>query len=136
MTVGKQTLVIDGSRFSDFAGFVREFSANLVDFEWHGSLDAFTDILRGGCGTPDGGFILQWTFSDRSRAALGYDSKALWLEQALTGCHESNRDSIRQRLSAAERNEGPTLFDDLVALIRRHGPDGPEFDSAVDLVLL
>jgi Barstar (barnase inhibitor) len=129
-------LVIDGSRISDFPEFVREFSDLLLDFSWHGSLDALDDILRGGCGTPDGGFVLQWRFSGRSRIALGYDAKASWLQQTLTTCHESNRDSIRRQLADAKQGEGPTLFDDLVGLIRRHGPCGAEPDSAVDLELL
>jgi len=45
---------IDGASFDDFEGFVREFSGKLNDFAWLGSLDAFNDILRGGCGTPEG----------------------------------------------------------------------------------
>jgi hypothetical protein len=108
----------------------------LLDFSWHGSLDAFNDILRGACGTPDGGFVLRWWFSDCSRIALGYDAKASWLQQTLTTCHESNRDSMCRQLADAKRGEGPTLFDDLVELIRRHGRGGAEPDSAVDLELL
>lgn len=67
----KPVLVIDGSQFEDLDGFAREFSKFLNDWEWHGNLDAFNDILRGGFGTPEGGFVLRWTNSDRSSEALG-----------------------------------------------------------------
>ena len=66
-------LVIDGERFTDVAGFIDEISGLLVDFTWNGSLDAFDDILSGGCGTPDGGFVLRWEHSEESRLALGAD---------------------------------------------------------------
>jgi RNAse (barnase) inhibitor barstar len=64
-------LVIDGARFSSFEGFAREFSRLLRDHTWRGNLDAFNDILRGGFGTPDGGWVLRWVNSDLSRTALG-----------------------------------------------------------------
>ena len=69
-------LVIDGATFRDFEGFQRAFSAFLNDYEWHGNLDAFDDILSGGFGTPESGWILRWLNSDLSREALGYDAAA------------------------------------------------------------
>jgi hypothetical protein len=65
-------LVVDGAVFSDFQGFVHEFTRLLDDYTWHGSLDAFNDILRGGFGTPEGGWALRWVNSELSRAALGH----------------------------------------------------------------
>jgi hypothetical protein len=41
-------LIIDGDRLDDLDDFAREFSALLEDHTWHGNLDAFNDILRGG----------------------------------------------------------------------------------------
>lgn len=35
-------------------------------------LDAFNDILRGGFGTPEGGFVLRWARSEISRKNLSY----------------------------------------------------------------
>lgn len=40
---------------------------------WGHNLDAFNDILRGGFGTPDGGFVLRWVNSSLSRERLGKD---------------------------------------------------------------
>jgi hypothetical protein len=61
-------LVIDGAAFSDFAGFAREFTRLLDDYTWSGNLEAFKDILRGGFGTPEDGWILRWLNSKLSSA--------------------------------------------------------------------
>jgi hypothetical protein len=71
VAAAKPVLVMDGSRFTDLDGFAREFSRFLTDYEWHGNLDAFNDILGGGFGTPEGGFVLRWLHSDESRDRLG-----------------------------------------------------------------
>lgn len=67
----KPVLLIDGARFTDLAGFAEEFSRLLTDHTWRGNLNAFNDILGGGFGTPERGFVLRWENSDRSRQALG-----------------------------------------------------------------
>jgi len=128
-------LVVDGAAFTDFAGFAREFSRLLSDTEWHGNLDAFNDLLRGGYGTPADGWILRWRNSDLSRAALGYDATVERLEQLLRTCHPSNRPGIAARIDAARRGEGPTLFDEIVDIIRAHGPGGDEAEDGVVLEL-
>ena len=84
-------LVIDGAVFSDFEGFAREFSRLLDDHVWRGNLDAFNDILRGGFGTPEGGWVLRWLNSDVSRVVLGHQAMIEWLEDVLLTCHPSNR---------------------------------------------
>jgi hypothetical protein len=38
------------------------------------AVDAFNDILRGGFGTPDEGFVVVWENSDQSRQVLGYQA--------------------------------------------------------------
>jgi hypothetical protein len=129
-------LIIDGSRFDDLPGFSREFSALLDDYTWTDSLDAFNDILRGGFGTPESGFVLRWLHSDRSRVALGWDATIEWLTRTLQRCHPSNRDHVSERLAQARRREGTTLFDWLVDIIRDHGPGGREPEDNVHLELL
>jgi hypothetical protein len=64
-------LVIDGAAFCGFEGFTREFSRLLHDYGWHGNLDAFNDILRGGFGTPDGQWTLRWLNSISTEQAAG-----------------------------------------------------------------
>jgi RNAse (barnase) inhibitor barstar len=63
MPDGKPVIMIDGAAFHDYEGFGREFSNHLDSDQWSGNLDAFNDILRGGFGTPDGGFVFRWVNS-------------------------------------------------------------------------
>jgi hypothetical protein len=129
-------LVIDGAAFGDFEGFQREFSLLLEDYAWQGNLDAFNDILRGGFGTPESGFMLRWLNSDLSVRALGYEATRRHLEGLLQTCHPSNVDHVRQRIDTARRGEGPTLFDEIVEIIRGHGSGGDEEEDGVVLELL
>lgn len=122
-------LVIDGAAFTDLDGFAREFSKLLCHHRWKGNLDAFNDILRGGFGTPEVGWVFRWLNSDSSRSALGYDATIEWLEGVLRTCHPSNRSQVTAELRAAQRGEGRTLFDMIVEIIRYHGPGGPEAED-------
>jgi RNAse (barnase) inhibitor barstar len=57
----KKRLEIDGAHFSNLDGFYDEVSKILEpDIFWGRNLNAFNDILRGGFGTPEGGFVLVW----------------------------------------------------------------------------
>jgi hypothetical protein len=129
-------LVIDGALFSDLDGFAREFSRLLCNYTWRGNLDAFNDLLRGGFGTPANGWVLRWLDSESSRAALGYEATIRRLEQLLLTCHSSNRLAIEAWISSARRGEGPTLFDEIVEIIRDHGPGGSESEDGVVLELV
>jgi hypothetical protein len=129
-------LVIDGANFADFDGFAREFSRLLRNYAWRGNLDAFNDLLRGGFGTPEHGWVLRWLNSEPSRAALGYEETARRLEGLLLTCHPSQRPNIRARINSARRGEGPTLFDEIVDIIRVHGPGGNESEDGVLLELI
>ncbi len=132
---GLPIISIDGANFDDFEGFVREFNTHLSDYTWTGNLDAFNDILRGGFGTPDGGFVFEWLHSDESRSALGWSATIRWLKESLRVCHPTNRLSVRKRLMLARIHRGSTLFDWLVEIIRVHGPIGLEADNNVLLRL-
>lgn len=132
---GLPVFVVDGATFDDFAGFQRVVTALLDNYSWTGSLDAFNDILRGGFGTPENGWIWQWVNADLSRGALGYPATAARLQEILQTCHPANRREIAERLRAAELGEGPTLFDELVEIIKSHGPGGAEAEDCVFLEL-
>lgn len=129
----RPVLIVDGARFSDFEGFAREFSELLSGYTWRGNLDALNDILRGGYGTPEHGWVLRWVRSDLSRVALGHQEMARWLEGLLPQAHPSNHAGIEARLRRARDGTGPTLFDEIVEIIREHGPGGSE--QADDIVL-
>jgi RNAse (barnase) inhibitor barstar len=132
----KPQLTIDGERFGDLQGFYDEVSQQLIPgADWGRNLDAFNDILRGGFGIPDGGFVLCWRNSDRSRRALGYEETVRWLEDRVVHAHPSNREYFTRRLADARCHRGQTLFDALIEIIRIHGAGGAESEDGVDLVL-
>jgi hypothetical protein len=105
-------LIIDGAGFCDFEGFTREFSRLLDHDTWRGNLDAFNDILHGGFGTPENGWILRWLDSETSRTALGHEATRQWLERDLLTCYPSRRSNIEAKLreertgSTADRSSG------------------------------
>jgi hypothetical protein len=87
---------------------------------WRGNLDAFNDMLAGGFGTPDDGFILIWRNSAISKEKLGYAETVEWYEIMIQHCHPSNVKAITRRLEHARDNVGYTLFDKLVEIINDH----------------
>jgi hypothetical protein len=132
---GLPVLTIDGRTFSDFDGFAREFTGLLRNYTWRGNLDAFNDLLRGGFGTPDNGWVLKWVNAELSWSALGYDATILRLQELLQRCDPSNRSTIQARIRQAERHKGLTLFDEIVDIIREHGPGCGESEDGVLLEL-
>ena len=127
---------IDGARFTTLEEFFEEVSRVLIPGAHLGhNLDAFNDILRGGFGAPDGGFTLVWKNSALSRQALGYPETVRQLQSRLARCHPSNREHFARELERAKRQEGPTVFDWLVEIIRVHGRGGAEEEDNVELIL-
>ena len=128
---------IDGTRFSTLEEFFAEFSRVVL----HGfdpllsNLDAFDDVLSGGCGTPDGGFTLRWKNHKLSRQRLGYAETVRQLELRLARCHPTNRPQVAEDLKHAQGDQGPTAFDWLAEIIRDHGPGGCYATDGVDLLL-
>jgi len=113
--------VIDGAAFTTLAEAAAEFTAALgLVSPWHGNLDAFHDILRGGFGTPSDVFVLIWRHSNLSSARLGYGETTKWIEERVRNCHPDNVPHMQKLLSAARRGEGQTLFEMLVEIIRDH----------------
>ena len=129
-----KTYRIDGERFATLEEFFEEISRVLIPGStWGHNLDAFNDILRGGFGTPGGGFILIWENSEVSKKRGGYPETVRQLERRLDRCHPANQPSVKSELSNARNNKGNTVFDWLVEIIGVHGVGGPE---AVDNVIL
>src|SRR5688572_6749974 len=134
--MAKTVYEIDGRDFSTLEEFYDVVSRVLIpNAEWGRNLDAFNDILRGGFGTPEDGFVLRWTHSGLSQERLGYAETARQLERRLGRCHPLNREIVRSDLERARKNEGPTVYDWLVEIIRVHGAGGEEQEDAVELEL-
>ncbi len=133
--MGKPVLELDGARFETLEGFYDEVSRVLIPgADWGRNLDAFNDILRGGFGTPEGGFVLRWLRAGLSRVRLGHPETVRQLERRLALCHPSNRERVAEDLERARRGEGETVFDWLVEIVRDHGPGGRESRDGVEIV--
>ncbi len=132
----KREYQIDGHLFSDLQGFFDQISVHVIPgVQWGRNLDAFNDILRGGFGTPDEGFVLVWNNSAKSRKMLGYKETVTQLEGFLNRCHPENRDDVAKDLDQAKHNNGSTVFDWLVEIIEVHCRGGDEEDDGVELRL-
>jgi hypothetical protein len=113
---------IDGLRFSTLAEFFDEIGrVMLPGVDWGKSLDAFADVLSGGFGTPEEGYIIRWANSHISRQRLGYAETVRELQFWLAHCHPTGREAILKRLDDARRHQGATVFDWLVEIIEREG---------------
>lgn len=133
----KPVIVIDGAEFDTLEGFYQHFADVALDGGyWGRNLDAFNDVLRGGFGTPEGGFVLEWRDHLLSQGRLGYPETVRQLSLKLARCHPDNVTYVIEDLSSAQRGEGTTVFDWLLEIIREHGLGGTEHEDGVDLVLL
>lgn len=132
----KKTYIIDGNEFSSLEEFAQHFSAVVLpEYCWNGNLDAFNDILRGGFGTPEEGFIIRWKNSVVSREALSYLETVRQLEKRLERCHPANKEEIFREIEAAKHLTGPTVFDWLKEIIEDHCAGGSQADVGVELIL-
>jgi RNAse (barnase) inhibitor barstar len=134
--MNKKTYTIDGAAFKTLEEFYDEISAKLIPgAKWGKNLDAFDDILYGGFGTPDEGFVLVWLNSEMSRERLGYPETIRHLEKRLDRCHPDNIPYVAAELATAKLGEGSTVFDWLVDIIKAHCPGGEEEKNGVELIL-
>ncbi|HVS38983.1 MAG TPA: barstar family protein [Gemmataceae bacterium] len=134
--MAKVVYEIDGREFGSLEEFYDLISRVLIPgTAWGRNLDAFNDILRGGFGTPDNGFVLRWKNVDVSRERLGYPETVRQLERILRNCLPANRHIYIAELERARNNAGPTVFDWLSDIIRIHCSDGVEKEDGVELIL-
>jgi RNAse (barnase) inhibitor barstar len=132
----KPSRTIDGTHFDTLEGFFLAFQDSVLDgAQWGSNLDAFNDVLRGGFGSPDGGFILIWKNHATSQERLGFKETVRQLERRLTGCHPANTQRVLSDLENAKSGVGTTVYDWLLEILRCHGPGGDEEEDGIDLVL-
>jgi RNAse (barnase) inhibitor barstar len=111
--------VIDGAEFASLDGFYDHVGTALgLGHGWGRNLNAFNDVLAWPALGRGGRYDLVWRNSEISRALLGHDAMADWLEKQGRLCHPSSVANLVKMLEAAKRREGPTLFDTLVEIIR------------------
>lgn len=131
-----ETLAIDGRRFSTLEGFYDEVERVLIPgASWGRNLNALNDVLRGGFGTPEEGFVLLWKHAALSRERLGHAETARMLRKSLVTCDQHAQTDLEKELAAAERGEGETVFDILLGILHTHGPGGEEAEDEVHVRL-
>jgi hypothetical protein len=130
-----EVIELDGALFETLDEFFFHFGARSGCTPWGTNLDALNDVLRGGFGTPQSGFLLRWKNHYLSQERLGHAETARVLERRLITCHPTNARRVQLDLAAARRGEGSTVFEWLVEIFRDHGPDGSESEDGVILEL-
>ena len=122
---GKSEYVIDGNDIHTTQDFydnlIRAIVPGVIEVRLR-TLDGLNDFLYRGDDKPERGFILVWKNSEVSRMRLGYPETVKQLEKTLVECHPANKKSVLERIEAAKRNTGVTMFDKIVNVIRVH-PD-------------
>jgi hypothetical protein len=118
---GKPHFSLSGTRCRSFPDFVAEINATLFyHHPWQGNLDALNDMLAGGFGTPEQGFILEWNDSLLASTYLGFRETIRLLEQRLETCHPANTERVRQDIRRAAEQRGTTIFDWMVDIFVSH----------------
>ena len=135
--VRKRTLYeIDGENFSTLDEFYGEIERVFAPDLPVRDLDDFNAMLYGDyVFLPHEGFTLRWKNHESSRQRLGYPETVRRLELRLQRCHPSNRRGVKRKLRAARKQKGPTVFDWLVEIVRKHGPGGEHEEDNVTLEL-
>ncbi|GAA0182123.1 hypothetical protein SH2C18_45560 [Clostridium sediminicola] len=117
-----KVFTVDGTKFSDFYGFCEEFSEKVLSgkYIWRGNLDTVNDIIFGGFGDIGDGeeYTIIWKDSYKSRKDLGYAETICQLKKRLITCHPSSVAAISDDIKKAENNEGTTVFEWLIEIIR------------------
>jgi hypothetical protein len=136
----KLRIEIDGSRFDSLDGFYGEINRVIpgsAEFGGVSNLHLFNEVLIGGYGTPEDGFILVWKNHELSRQRLGYAEMLSTIPIVLEPFGPDDQpEHFQKRRLAAMNQEGPTLFDTLVEIIRDHGPARKNWGPhQVDLLL-
>jgi RNAse (barnase) inhibitor barstar len=138
--------IIDGTRFTNLREFYDHVGSVLIPGEsWGRNLHyAFGDILSWTWTSAETGrpYTLIWRHADLSRERLGHAEMARWLEGELletvqfskgeqaakAGWTDEDLQNLRttfipeleERLAAAKRGEGQTLFDLLIEIIKQN----------------
>ncbi len=132
----RKTYVIDGLRFHSLEGFFAEVGRVLIPgAQWGNNLFTFNEILGGGFGTPEDGFILRWDNADISQQRLAYPETVRQLEKRLETCDANSAPAIERLLAEARQWRDATVFDWVVEIIRSHGAGGAFEQHRVELEL-
>ena len=125
--VKRYEYIIDGNQFNNMDEFYKFVDKTFSDGEEPcRNLDAFVDFLRGGFGKHkyNEPIKITWINNDKSKKDLGYAETIKILKKRLERCHPSNKDNIQKKIELAEKNEGKTIYDEIICCINDLKDDG------------
>ena len=112
--------IIDGNEFSNMDEFYKFVDKTFSNGEEPcTNMDAFVDFLRGGFGKHKyyEPIKITWINNAKSKKDLGYAETIKYLKKRLARCHPSNKESIQKEIDLAEKNEGKTMYDEIIECI-------------------
>lgn len=123
--MNKQTIIINGSNFLDLESFYDEKDRILTkDLDWDTghNLDAFNDLLRGGFGVYEyeEPIRLIWEIFSKSKSDLGLEATKKWYERKISESKTENQQFFTDKLRQLTDNNGQTLFDIILEIIKGH----------------
>lgn len=117
----KPEYLLDGRRTTTLETFYKEIGQVLLDGQpWCESLDDLDQILAGNYGLLPRSFRLVWCYVEVARTGLGYAETVNQLTQRLRDCHPTVLIKTAWALRSALREQGATVYDWIVELIRKH----------------
>ena len=142
-------LVIDGSRFHNYEGFVEEFNrvyaAAFGGPSWDGEyILEFHEFVEAAQDATEARLEIRWIHSEKSISELGYEEMAKYWSRKLTllarcefspSGYEAICRPYLERLEQARAGQGRTLFEFLVWQLRGDIDDPIEGDDSVDITL-
>ena len=119
--MARTSYILDGRKIATLEGFYREIGEVVAGPGGYfgTNLDALSDCLSGGFGTPEGpddSFEFIWRDSGVSRAGMSYDDTVTQLTERLQRCHPENRAKVEGELRAAATHKGATTFDWVIGI--------------------
>ncbi|HIE1099065.1 ribonuclease inhibitor [Stenotrophomonas maltophilia] len=119
------TLQLEGSAIHGIDSFFTElnrvFMAN-ESWQLGPSLDALDDLLYGGYGALAGhaAATVIWRDIEHSRAALGRQATARWLQAKLERPDHFNSTALTRQLAELQRGDGQTYFEIVMEIFASH----------------
>jgi RNAse (barnase) inhibitor barstar len=118
----KSVVTIDGQDFDTLEEFYRVIGRAIIgpDYNGSGNLDWLNDILSWPCGEEMVPYTLLWHNADESRRRLGHTETVRQLEQRKVPRFPFGQCEHVSTIEAAQRGEGPTVFDWIIEVIERN----------------
>ena len=136
LVTNKPIVEINGENFYNLSGFYNEITNSLsLNDSWGKNLDAFNELLRGGFGTPENGFILLWSNSEVSKQKLSQLETRNYFLNKLPSCEADKKDSELQNIHIFKNEDRTTIFDWLINIITDHCINGNEAEDGIILLL-